>query len=109
MALVVLVAVELSVVTGGGKGAEPLNAKAYLLGAVLVLPVLLRNRYPRFELLACSAPLMLSYTFDRRDISPAPPLSVPRYHAAAAGLPAPAIAPPAAHRATGPVGAQSST
>ena len=53
MAAVVLVAVELSVVTGGGPGAAPLNAEAYLLGAVLVLPVLLRNRYPRFEMLAC--------------------------------------------------------
>jgi DNA-binding CsgD family transcriptional regulator len=34
MAAVVLVAVELSVVTGGGPGAAPLNAEAYLLGAV---------------------------------------------------------------------------
>src|SRR5438874_1969308 len=39
MAAVVLVAVELSVITGGGPGASPLNAEAYLLGAVLVLPV----------------------------------------------------------------------
>jgi len=65
MTVVVLVAVELSVITGNGPGAAKLDAKAYLLGAVLVLPVLLRNRYPRFELLACSVLLLLYYTFDR--------------------------------------------
>jgi signal transduction histidine kinase len=101
MAAVVLVAVELSVVTGGGPGAAPLNAEAYLLGAVLVLPVLLRNRYPRFELLACSLLLLLYYTFDRRDISPAPLLSVPLYDAAAAGFLVAAIVIPAVYMAIG--------
>ena len=101
MAAVVLVAVELSVVTGGGPGAAPLNAEAYLLGAVLVLPVLVRNRYPRFELLACSVLLLLYYTFDRRDISPAPLLSVPLYDAAVAGFLVAAIVIPAAYMAIG--------
>ena len=101
MAAVVLVAVELSVVTGGGPGAAPLDARAYLLGAVLVLPVLLRNRYPRFELLACSVLLLLYYTFDRRDISPAPLLSVPLYDAAAAGFLVAAIVIPAVYIAIG--------
>ena len=101
MAAVVLVAVELSVVTGGGAGAAPLDARAYLLGAVLVLPVLLRNRYPRFELLACSVLLLLYYTFDRRDISPAPLLSVPLYDAAAAGFLVAAIVIPAVYIAIG--------
>jgi len=101
MAAVVLVAVELSVVTGGGAGAAPLDARAYLLGAVLVLPVLLRNRYPRFELLACSVLLLLYYTFDRRDISPAPLLSVPLYDAAAAGFLVAAIVIPAVYMAIG--------
>src|SRR5215813_15160600 len=86
MAAVVLVAVELSVVTGGGPNTAKLDAVAYLLGGVLVLPVLLRNRYPRFELLACSVLLLLYYTFDRRDISPVPLLSVPLYDAAVAGF-----------------------
>ena len=101
MAAVVLVAVELSVVTGGGAGAAPLDARAYLLGAVLVLPVLLRNRYPRFELLACSVLLLLYYTFDRRDISPAPLLSVPLYDAAVAGFLVAAIVIPAVYIAIG--------
>src|SRR5262249_59359793 len=87
MPAVVLVAVELSVATGGGPGAAPLDAEAYLLGAVLVLPVLLRNRYPRFELLACSVLLLLYYVFDRRDISPPPLLSLPLYDAAEARVP----------------------
>src|SRR5690348_5990681 len=101
MTLVVLVAVELSVATGGGKGAAPLNAQAYLLGAVLVLPVLVRNRYPRFPLLACSVLLLAYYTFDRRDISPAPLLSVPLYDAAAAGFLVAAIVIPAVYMAIG--------
>ena len=101
MTVVVLVAVELSVITGNGPGAAKLDAKAYLLGAVLVLPVLLRNRYPRFELLACSVLLLLYYTFDRRDISPAPLLSVPLYDAAAAGFLVAAIVIPAVYMAIG--------
>ncbi len=101
MAAVVLVAVELSVVTGGGPGTAKLDAAAYLLGGVLVLPVLLRNRYPRFELLACSVLLLLYYTFDRRDISPAPLLSVPLYDAAVAGFLVAAIVIPSFYMAIG--------
>src|SRR5215472_5173190 len=86
MTLLVLLAVELNVATGNGPGAAPLNALAYLLGAILVLPVLVRNRFPRFELIACSVLLLLYYTFDRRDISPVPLLSVPLYDAALAGF-----------------------
>ena len=43
MTAVVLVAVELSVVTGSGPGAARLDAVAYLFGGVLVLPVPLRH------------------------------------------------------------------
>ena len=101
MTAVVLVAVELSVATGSGPGAARLDATAYLLGAVLVLPVLLRNRYPRFELLACSALLLAYYSFDRRDISPAPLLSVPLYDAALAGFLLAAVVIPAVYIAIG--------
>ena len=101
MTLVVLVAVELSVATGNGPGTAPLDAQAYLFGAVLVLPVLLRNRYPRFPLLACSVLLLLYYTFDRRDISPAPLLSVPLYDAAVAGFLVAAIVIPSVYMAIG--------
>ena len=85
MAALVLVAVELSVVSGGGPGAAKLDAVAYLLGGVLVLPVL----------------LLLYYTFDRRDISPAPLLSVPLYDAAVAGFLVAAIVIPAVYMAIG--------
>jgi hypothetical protein len=98
MTAVVLVAVELSVATGSGPGAARLDATAYLLGAVLVLPVLLRNRYPRF---ACSALLLAYYSFDRRDISPAPLLSVPLYDAALAGFLLAAVVIPAVYIAMG--------
>jgi signal transduction histidine kinase len=101
MTLVVLLAVELNVATGGGPGAAPLNALAYLLGGILVLPVLARNRFPRFELIACSVLLLLYYWFDRRDISPAPLLSVPLYDAAVAGFLVPAIVIPAVYMTIG--------
>jgi hypothetical protein len=52
-------AVGLSVATGSGPGAAPLNALAYVLGGILVLPVLVRHRWPRFELIACSVLLLL--------------------------------------------------
>jgi signal transduction histidine kinase len=101
MAAVVLVAVELSVATGNGPGAAKLNAVAYVFGGVLVLPVLLRNRYPRVELLACSVLLLAYYAFDRRDISPAPLLSVPIYDAAVAGFLLAAIVIPAVYMVIG--------
>src|SRR5215467_4286068 len=101
LAVVVLIAVELSVATGNGPGAAPLNALAYVLGGVMVLPVLLRNRWPRFELIACSVLLLLYYTFDRRDISPAPLLSLPLYDAAVAGYLRLAIIIPAVFMAIG--------
>jgi signal transduction histidine kinase len=74
----VAVLVELNVVVGGGRGAVPLNAVAYLLGAVLALPILFR----------------LYYIVDRRNISPAPLLCLPLYDAAVAGYLAAAIAIP---------------
>jgi signal transduction histidine kinase len=101
MTAVVLVAVELSVMTGNGPGAAKLNAVAYVFGGVLVLPVLLRNRYPRAELLACSVLLLAYYIFDRRDISPAPLLSVPLYDAASAGFLVAAIVIPSVYMAIG--------
>jgi signal transduction histidine kinase len=101
LAVVVLIAVELSVATGGGPGAAPLNAVAYVLGAILVLPVLVRHRWPRFELIACSILLLLYYTFDRRDISPAPLLSLPLYDAAVAGYLRLAIVIPAFYMLVG--------
>jgi signal transduction histidine kinase len=101
LAVLVLIAVEIDVATGSGPGAAPLNALAYVLGGILVLPVLLRHRWPRFELIACSVLLLLYYTFDRRDISPAPLLSLPLYDAAVAGYLVLAIIIPAVFMAVG--------
>jgi signal transduction histidine kinase len=101
LAFVVLIAVEISVATGGGPGAAPLNGLAYVFGGILVLPVLVRHRWPRFELIACSVLLLLYYTFDRRDISPAPLLSLPLYDAAVAGYLRLAIIIPAIFMAVG--------
>jgi signal transduction histidine kinase len=93
-AVLVAVLVELNVVVGGGPGAVPLNAVAYLLGAVLAVPILFRHRWPLGSLLGCSALVLLYYLVDRRNISPAPLLCLPLYDAAVAGYLAAAIAIP---------------
>src|SRR5215469_7001803 len=43
---VVIAVIELNVTVGGGDGAAPLNVEAYVLGAVIALPLLLRRRWP---------------------------------------------------------------
>jgi signal transduction histidine kinase len=98
---VVMVAFELNVVVGGGYGAKPLNAEAYVFGAILVLPILLRRKWPLGVLIACSVLLLAFYIFDRRNVSPAPLLSLPVYDAAVAGYLAVAIAIPAVFMAIG--------
>jgi hypothetical protein len=94
VALVIAI-IEISVAVGGGYGAAPLNAQAYLLGAVIALPLLFRRRWPLRVLQICFLAVMLYYTIDRRNISPAPLLVLPVYDVAVAGYLAWAIAIPA--------------
>jgi signal transduction histidine kinase len=101
LTLTVAAAVELSVAVGGGSGAAPLDALAWVLGGLLAVPVLLRHRWPLQVLLACSVLLFAYYSFHRRNISPAPLLSLPLYDAALAGYLAWAIAIPAGYMAIG--------
>jgi signal transduction histidine kinase len=100
-ALAVLAAVEITVATGSGPGAHPLNATAYLAGAVLVVPVLFRRKWPLQVLVACSVLLLLYYVLDRRNISPAPLLCLPLYDAAVAGYLAVAIVIPVFYMSVG--------
>ena len=95
--------VELNVVVGGGPGAAPLNAVAYVFGGILALPIIVRRRWPLGSLIACSVLLLLYYSLDRRNISPAPLLSLPLYDAAVAGYLAAAIAIPAVLHGRRPV------
>ena len=97
----VLIAVEIGVATGGGPGARPLNLAAYLAGAVLVIPVLFRHKWPVRALIACSLLLLLYYIVDRRNISPAPLLCLPLYDAAVAGSLAVAIVIPVFYMSVG--------
>ncbi|HEV2374998.1 MAG TPA: histidine kinase [Streptosporangiaceae bacterium] len=99
--VLVVSAVEINVATGGGPGAGPLNTQAYVAGAVLAVPVLLRHKWPVRVLVACSVLLLIYYTFDRRDISPAPLLCLPLYDAAVAGALAAAIVIPAVYMTAG--------
>jgi signal transduction histidine kinase len=99
--LVVIGLIEIDVVTGYGPGASRLDWQAYLLGAVLALPIVLRRKWPPGVLIACSVLLFLYYTFDRRNISPAPLLALPTYDAAVAGFMVAAIAIPAAYMTIG--------
>ena len=100
-AALVTVLVELNVVVGGGPGAAPLNAVAYVFGAALALPIIVRRRWPLGSLIGCSVLLFLYYSLDRRNISPAPLLSLPLYDAAVAGYLAAAIAIPAFYMSVG--------
>jgi signal transduction histidine kinase len=100
-AALVAVLVELNVIVGGGAGAAPLNAVAYVFGAALALPIIVRRRWPLGALIACSVLLFLYYTLDRRNISPAPLLCLPLYDAAVAGYLAAAIAIPAFYMSVG--------
>jgi len=92
---------ELSVVVGGGSGAAPLNGTAYLLGAVLPLALLFRHRWPLRVLQISFVAIMLYYSLDRRNISPAPLLGIPVYDAALAGHLVWAIAIPSIVMAAG--------
>ncbi|HEY1701041.1 MAG TPA: histidine kinase [Trebonia sp.] len=92
---VVIGVVELDVIVGGGTGATPLNAQAYVLGAVIALPVLLRRRWPRGVLCATFMIMIVYYSLDRRNISPAPVMFAPVYETALAGYLAWAIGVPA--------------
>jgi signal transduction histidine kinase len=92
---IVIAVIELNVTVGGGAGAAPLNAEAYILGAVITLPLLLRRRWPLQVLWVSFAAMILYYTLDRRNISPAPLMALPVYDAALAGYLAWAIGLPA--------------
>ena len=100
-AVLVAVLVELNVVVGGGPGASPLNALAYVLGAVLAVPILFRRKWPLGALIGCSVLLFIYYSLHRRNLSPAPLLSLPLYDAAVAGYLAAAIAIPAFYMTVG--------
>ena len=91
----VIVAIEVNVVNGGGPGAVPLNAWAYLFGALLAVPILFRHRWPLQVLIASAVVMFFYYIFARRNISPAPVFFVPLYDAAVVGYLALAIAIPA--------------
>jgi signal transduction histidine kinase len=94
-AALVAVLVELNVVVGGGPGSSPLNNLAYVLGAVLAVPILFRHRWPLGSLVGVAVLMLLYYIVDRRNISPAPLFCLPLYDAAVAGYLAAAIAIPA--------------
>ncbi len=100
--VIVAVVVELNVATGGGAGSHPLNALAYVLGGILAVPVLFRHKWPLQVLIACSALLFIYYVSGfRRNISPAPVLSLPLYDAALAGYLAVTIVIPVFYLAVG--------
>ena len=91
----VIAVVELNVAVGGGPGTGPLNARAYIIGAVISLPTLVRRRWPPRVLVATLLIMYLYYIFARRNISPAPVMVLPAYETALAGYLVWAIAIPA--------------
>jgi signal transduction histidine kinase len=99
--LVVIALLETSITVGGGYGASKLDLQAYLLGAAIALPLLFRHRWPLRVLQICFVAIMLYYSLDRRNISPAPLLGIPVYDVALAGDLAWAITLPAIVMAAG--------
>jgi signal transduction histidine kinase len=91
----VIAAIEINVVNGGGGGSVPLDGKAYLFGALLAIPILFRHRRPLQVLIASAVVMFFYYIFARRNISPAPVFFVPLYDAALVGYLTLAIAIPA--------------
>ena len=92
--MVVIAIIEVNVEVGKGPGAVPLTFSAYLAGALIAVPVLFRHRWPFQVLIACAIGMFFYYIFARRNISPAPLLSLPLYDSAVAGYLAWAIAIP---------------
>jgi signal transduction histidine kinase len=97
----VIAIIELNVAVGGGFGAVPLNARAYVIGALIALPLLVRRRWPLQVLIATFAVMMAYYWFARRNISPAPLMTIPVYDAAVSGYLAASIAVPSVVMALG--------
>jgi signal transduction histidine kinase len=83
--VLVIAALEVNIIVGNGPGAVRLNLSAYLLGALLAVPILFRHRWPFQVMIATAAAIFFYYIFARRNISPAPLFFVPLYDAAVAG------------------------
>jgi signal transduction histidine kinase len=97
----VIAIIELNVSVGGGFGAVPLNTRAYVIGALIALPILVHRRWPVQVLIASFVVMVAYYWFARRNISPAPVMGIPVYDAAVSGYLAWAIAVPSVIMALG--------
>ncbi len=83
--VLVIAALEVNITVGNGPGAVRLNLSAYLLGALLAVPILFRHRWPCQVMIATAVAIFFYYIFARRNISPAPLFFVPLFDAAVAG------------------------
>ena len=95
VAVGVLAAAEIAIVTGRETGSSPRDWLAYFLGAAMALPLLLRRRFPLAVLYVVSAVLLLYYSLGYPGFPPSVLLAVPLYESARAGylwraLPVPA-------------------
>ena len=105
----VIAATEINVVVGSGPGAVPLDLRAYLLGALLAVPILFRHRWPFRVMIACAVLIFIYYMVARRNISPVPVFFVPLYDATVAGYLIWAVAIAAGFMTTGLVVVETST
>jgi signal transduction histidine kinase len=85
LAVVVVVVVDVAITVAAGPGSRPVDALAYILGALMGVPVLGRRRWPLGALLATGAVLLAYYEIGYQDLSPAIPLAVVLYSAASSG------------------------
>ena len=85
LALVVLVAVEVAIVSAREPNSVPPDWFAYALGAVIALPVLIRRRHPVVSLYLVGAALLVYYAMRYPGFPPALAMVVPLYACAEAG------------------------
>jgi hypothetical protein len=58
--VLVIAALEVNITVGNGPGSVPLNLSAYLLGALLAVPILFRHRWP-FQVMIATAVAIFFY------------------------------------------------
>jgi len=85
LAVATAVAVTIAIRLAREQGAHPPNALAYALGGAIAVLVLARRRWPLAVLVASTATLQAYFVLDYPGMSPALPLAVALFTAAAAG------------------------
>jgi signal transduction histidine kinase len=103
LTVIVLAAVEITIVTGGEQQSIDRDWLAYVLGVAMAVPVLFHRRYPVAALYAVAVFLFAFYAIGYPGFPPSVVLGVPLYFAVEAGYPWRALPVPVFFMAAGAV------